>query len=633
MQLTTNWQTISSAGLISNVTINLQGRYTSQDTAGNYTDTEFRIINYATNSAQWRTTSGTVNFTGAFTDSGSCATYPNYVSNGTVLLSISKRVYHNNDGTKSFNLGGHLDAVLGGTRYNSNPAQTEVVLPKIDRYATFTGATDFNDEQNPTIRYSNPQGNNVTTLEAYIEKQDSSATLVSARPIPKTGNSYTFELTNAERNALRNATPNSNTLAVKFVIYTKLGNDNYYVGEDRTMTIVNANPVVGDNDYTKAETNTKVSTVLDSTSASKVVQNASIVRYTITPTLPKVGSTITSVYVRHNNQTYNTTQSGNSYIVDIPIQNQTVEIYVKDSRGNPTNNAPTKTITIANANFIQYAPVKLGEYSFKRPNATSSNININMDSIYWGVTFRTGVSNVPTIKYKKDDGTFVTIPSTEYTIDSTNHKLTITNYVAQNELPYTSSAVYTIRLEDLLSEAQNTYTVTKGVPTFEAGEYDLKVNGEFYIAGRDGNNAKEIRDLIYPVDSIYLSVNNTNPTYLFGGTWEAFGTGRTLVGVDTSQTEFDTVQKTGGNKNLQNHYHIGRTYSKNYNAGVTVPTGSAYAGSYAPSSDTTSGKWRFATSDIADGELSYLAQTTSAGTGESGNLQPYITVYMWRRTA
>ena len=52
----------------------------------------------------------------------------------------------------------------------------------------------------------------------------------------------------------------------------------------------------------------------------------------------------------------------------------------------------------------------------------------------------------------------------------------------------------------------------------------------------------------WPVGSIYLSVNNTNPSSYFGGTWEQIAKGRTLVGVDTSDTDFNTVKKIGGEK-------------------------------------------------------------------------------------
>ena len=119
-------------------------------------------------------------------------------------------------------------------------------------------------------------------------------------------------------------------------------------------------------------------------------------------------------------------------------------------------------------------------------------------------------------------------------------------------------------------------------------------------------------DFIYPVGSIYFSINNTNPSKYFGGTWTAWGSGIVPVGVDTTQTEFSTVEKTGGDKNLQKHSH-----------NVTIPrqTGSPYflnntsvTGVYVYMSDGTYG-------------------TTQTGSGNSGNLQPYITCYMWKRTA
>ena len=60
------------------------------------------------------------------------------------------------------------------------------------------------------------------------------------------------------------------------------------------------------------------------------------------------------------------------------------------------------------------------------------------------------------------------------------------------------------------------------------------------------NQLKALTDAMYPVGSIYISVKSTNPSSFFGGTWVAFGTGRTLVGINTSDTNFDTVEKIGG---------------------------------------------------------------------------------------
>ena len=58
----------------------------------------------------------------------------------------------------------------------------------------------------------------------------------------------------------------------------------------------------------------------------------------------------------------------------------------------------------------------------------------------------------------------------------------------------------------------------------------------------------DLLNLVYPVGSIYMSVANVSPTTFIGGTWAVWGKGRVPVAVDTGQTEFNTVEKTGGAK-------------------------------------------------------------------------------------
>lgn len=128
---------------------------------------------------------------------------------------------------------------------------------------------------------------------------------------------------------------------------------------------------------------------------------------------------------------------------------------------------------------------------------------------------------------------------------------------------------------------------------------------------------------IYPVGSIYLSINSTNPGVTFKvGTWVAFGTGRSLVGIDTQQSEFDTVEKTGGAKThtlqtteIPAHNHVERMN--------TATTGATGAGFPAVADASTSG-----------GPADTWVTTGNAGGGLAhNNLQPYIVVYMWKRTA
>lgn len=123
----------------------------------------------------------------------------------------------------------------------------------------------------------------------------------------------------------------------------------------------------------------------------------------------------------------------------------------------------------------------------------------------------------------------------------------------------------------------------------------------------------------HPVGDIYLSVNPTNPGTLYGGTWVAWGSGRVPVGVNTSDTDFKTVEKTGGEKahtltvqEMPNHDHDLNAV----NEGVDNPNGGYHPG------------WTF--------NKRYTAQVMSASTGGGqahNNLQPYITCYMWKRTA
>lgn len=131
-------------------------------------------------------------------------------------------------------------------------------------------------------------------------------------------------------------------------------------------------------------------------------------------------------------------------------------------------------------------------------------------------------------------------------------------------------------------------------------------------------------NLIYPVGSIYMSVNPTNPSELFPRTaWAEWGKGRVPVGVDTSQTEFNKAEKTGGSKSvtlttdqIPSHTH-------------KVPKPEWYGTTSEP--DTGFGLLR-TKNPIKDGSDGFVSAATGGGKAHS-NLQPYITCYMWVRTA
>ena len=135
----------------------------------------------------------------------------------------------------------------------------------------------------------------------------------------------------------------------------------------------------------------------------------------------------------------------------------------------------------------------------------------------------------------------------------------------------------------------------------------------------------DLLDFIYPVGSIYMSVNNTNPGNLFGGTWTAWGSGRVPVGVDTSDTNFNTVEKTGGastvtltTQQIPSHSHDqgGDISAMGTPNQITV-------------SESTTGT---SIANINAAELDMPTSNTGGGQAHT-NIQPYITCYMWKRTA
>ena len=136
----------------------------------------------------------------------------------------------------------------GNYSLKSGNASVYVTLPDITRQANITEATTFNDEQNPTITYNNPAGDIVSSLQACISLNGTTDT-IPYRDISKTGTTYTFELTEEQRNTLRNATPNSNTLSVFFIIKTVINNLTLYSSLQRQMTIINGEPIFSDFDY------------------------------------------------------------------------------------------------------------------------------------------------------------------------------------------------------------------------------------------------------------------------------------------------------------------------------------------------------------------------------------------------
>jgi hypothetical protein len=147
---------------------------------------------------------------------------------------------------------------------------------------------------------------------------------------------------------------------------------------------------------------------------------------------------------------------------------------------------------------------------------------------------------------------------------------------------------------------------------------------------------------LHPIGSIYINATNaTNPGTLLGfGTWTAFGAGRVPVGFNAADPLFDTAEETGGSKDaiVVSHTHSGTTAS---NGAHTHPfrftlRDDQFDWGNPLRASQNSGSTQQSNTYTTDSAGAHTHTFTTNATGDSGtnaNLQPYITVYMWKRTA
>jgi hypothetical protein len=181
----------------------------------------------------------------------------------------------------------------------------------------------------------------------------------------------------------------------------------------------------------------------------------------------------------------------------------------------------------------------------------------------------------------------------------------------------------------------------------------------------------EVMQAMYPVGSIYTNAtNSTNPSTLFGfGTWVSFGAGRMPVGFNAADPLFDAAEETGGSKDatLVSHNHTGTTGNESanhahYTSGTTVGAGAhthdmyihpslrssnccSYVFPYPQGSggvgygDVIStvgnhthdfGAW---SGGVNANHNHSFTTSTNGSSATNANLPPFITVYMWKRTA
>jgi hypothetical protein len=151
----------------------------------------------------------------------------------------------------------------------------------------------------------------------------------------------------------------------------------------------------------------------------------------------------------------------------------------------------------------------------------------------------------------------------------------------------------------------------------------------------------QIKDALNPVGSIFTTITNYADSAavvaaMGGTTWVRFGAGKTIVGYDASDTDFDAAEETGGTKDaiIPTHTHTASSSSTSTDSGHThsVARGLGASGSGGDALLSGSGVQSGSATAIITTETT--TTVNSAGESATGkNLQPYITVFMWKRTA
>ena len=335
------------------------------------------------------------------------------------------------------------------------------------------------------------------------------------------------------------------------------------------------------------------------------------------------GSSIVSTVIKANGATYNATECTTDLLT--VAGTNTIEVSVVDSRGR----TGTKSV---NADVKDYSKPYINKFTVERTTGSSVNIAVN-----GGVTALSGNTPTYSIEYKKKADTSYTkyaISDTAQAIDKVitldtispdyqyNFKLTVSDPFYSTVLTYDIGTEFT--LLDFNASG-------KGLAIGKVSESDtLEIALPLKFSGT------ALVDLIYPVGAIYLSTADVNPGSFLGGTWEAFGQGRTLVGVDATDDDFKKSEQTGGEKahtlivdEMPSHTHEQEphTHSIRYKGFTLSSSASGYMvlrrNDTADSYDGTD----------TDGAISATAVNKNTGGDQPhNNLQPYITCYMFKRT-
>ena len=452
---------------------------TGQNIANNYSTFKLRVYGYYGGGTHTSSSYCTVWISGTEYGVGSYTLYPGY----RLLAEKDITVYHNNDGSFPYN----VQAIGINSYHASGEASGALSAPSIPRQANITGYWDFNDEGNPRITYTNPGGFRINTRIEF------GGTSIRRDNIPSTG-SYTFELTTAERALLREKCT-SNAMTVRGVIATCIGGttENYWSYWDRTMTMVNANPVFSNftfqdiNPTTLALTGnnqdiirnySNVQVTIPVTDKAEAVKSATMSKYRFA-----CGDLSTDITFSNDSDVSGTTKN---------VPNGTFNVYATDSRTNST------LVTKLASTVKDYTALTKGNIDVVRSNGVSEETTLTLSGTIDLIDFGQVVNSIKTAKYRykaTSSSTWSNYIDITLTVDDKGN-FSFSDEIEGDEgiVGFNISNSYNVEvlIEDELSSVTYTDTLNSGIPNLALakngvgimGKYDDSVGGELQIKGQ-----------------------------------------------------------------------------------------------------------------------------------------------------
>lgn len=381
-------------------------------------------------------------------------------------------------------------------------------------------------------------------------------------------------------------------------IYCETYSGSTKMGDTKTCTLTlslpsDALPTVAIDSITENNANVKKYAGEDVT-----IQNIS--EKTITVTVgTHYGATIKTVIVSNGSVSKTLTSSGTVTLSG--LSSGLYAVTVVDSRTASSTARSTQT-------YKGYRAPQITVAHCERENQTSANGTLEIKGIFTNIYGNKIYVSMKRIDKDTENG-LATVSNNDFTFAK--------NYT---DLAYTNAYKWVIAVGDNFEQTSSTTVMlSASTPTFWLGRDEAILDGQFICknvtTGELAVNGKSILDMTYPVGSIYMSINNTNPQTLFGGTWEQLkdrfllGAGNTYAAGNTGGEATHTLTVS----EMPSHDHGIKMNVSGYEGGI------AYTSHFGQGDPQ---QW--------DNYQGLIGST--GGNNAHNNMPPYLVVYMWKRT-